>query len=85
MARYTRYVIKFVSDLRQVSGFVRFPPPIQLTATILLTCMLKVVENTITLNTRSYRRIMNIGNYDVVALCHSNLFYYMTIGHLDLL
>ena len=29
------YVIKFVSDLRQVSGFVhvlRFPPPIKLTA-----------------------------------------------------
>jgi hypothetical protein len=30
------YVIKFVSDLRQVSGFLRFPPPINLTATILL-------------------------------------------------
>jgi len=31
------YVIKFVSDLRQVGGFLRvlrFPPPIQLTATI---------------------------------------------------
>jgi hypothetical protein len=31
------YVIKFVSYLRQVSGFlrvVRFPPPIKLTATI---------------------------------------------------
>ena len=31
------YVIKFVSDLRQVAGFlpvVRFPPPIKLTATI---------------------------------------------------
>jgi hypothetical protein len=31
------YVIKFVSDLRQVDGFLRalwFPPPIQLTATI---------------------------------------------------
>jgi len=30
------YVIKFVSDLRQVSGFVhvlRFPPPIKRTAT----------------------------------------------------
>jgi hypothetical protein len=30
------YVIKFVSDLRQVSGFLqvlRFPPPIKLTAT----------------------------------------------------
>jgi len=31
------YVIKFVSDLRQVSGFLqvlRFPPPIKLTSTI---------------------------------------------------
>jgi len=28
------YVIKFVSDLRQVSGLLRFPPPIKLTATI---------------------------------------------------
>jgi hypothetical protein len=31
------YVIKFVSDLRQVSGFLRilrFPPPIKLTAMI---------------------------------------------------
>ena len=31
------YVIKFVSDLRQVSGFLRelrLPPPIKLTATI---------------------------------------------------
>ena len=34
-----RYVLKFVSDLRQVSGFLRllrFPPPIKLTATIYL-------------------------------------------------
>ena len=33
------YVIKFVSDLRQVGGFLRvlwFPPPINLTATIKL-------------------------------------------------
>ena len=33
----TIYVIKFVSDLRQVGGFLRvlwFPPPIKLTATI---------------------------------------------------
>ena len=31
------YLIKFVSDLRQVDGFLRtlrFPPPIKLTATI---------------------------------------------------
>ena len=33
------YVIKFVSDLKQVGGFLRvlcFPPPIKLTTTILL-------------------------------------------------
>ena len=39
MAWCTRYsyVIKFVSDLRQVGGFLRvlrFPPPIKLTTTI---------------------------------------------------
>jgi hypothetical protein len=28
------YVMKFVSDLWQVGGFLRFPPPIKLTATI---------------------------------------------------
>ena len=27
-------VIKFVSDLRQVGGFLQFPPPIKLIATI---------------------------------------------------
>ena len=39
------YVIKFVSDLRQVDGFLRvlqFPPPIKLVAMILL----KVALNT---------------------------------------
>jgi len=30
------YVITFVSDLRQVGGFLRFSPPIKLTATIYL-------------------------------------------------
>jgi hypothetical protein len=36
MAVCTRqhYVVKFVSDLRRVSGFLRFPPPTKLTATI---------------------------------------------------
>ena len=28
------YVIKFVSDFRRVGGFLRFAPPIELTATI---------------------------------------------------
>ena len=42
------YVIQFVSDLRQVGGFIRvlqFPPPIKLTATIYL--KYKVGLNTI--------------------------------------
>jgi hypothetical protein len=36
-AKLQHYVIKFVSDLRQVGGFLRvlrFPPPIKLTTTI---------------------------------------------------
>ena len=43
------YVIKFVSDLQQVSGFfreLRFPPPIKLTA-IITEILLKVALNTI--------------------------------------
>jgi hypothetical protein len=46
------YVIKLVSDLRQVGGFLRvlrFPPPIKLTATILLKYCWKWRLNTITL------------------------------------
>ena len=34
------YVIKFVSDLRQVDDFLRFPPPIKLTATLFLLLLL---------------------------------------------
>ena len=46
------YVIKFVSDLRQVSHFLWvlwFPPPIKLTANIYLKILLKVPLNIITL------------------------------------
>jgi hypothetical protein len=48
------YVIKFVSDLRQVGGFlkvVRFPSQIKLTATIIniTETLLKVALNTLTL------------------------------------
>ena len=46
------YVIKFVSELQQVSAFLRvfwFPPPIILTATI-YEIFLKVVLNSITPN-----------------------------------
>ena len=46
------YVIKFVSDLWQIGGFLRalwLPQPIKLTTTILTEILLKVVLNTITL------------------------------------
>jgi hypothetical protein len=46
------YMIKFVSDLRQVGGFIRvlrFPPPIKLIATDITEILLKVALNTITL------------------------------------
>jgi hypothetical protein len=42
------YVIKFVSDLRQIRDFLRvlqFPPPIKLTATIYLKYFESGVEN----------------------------------------
>ena len=45
------YVIKFVSDLRQVGGFLRvfrFPPPIKLTANGIAEILLKVTFNNIT-------------------------------------
>jgi hypothetical protein len=42
------YVIKFVSDLHQVSGFLRSPQPVKLTAKI-TEILLKVVLNTIIL------------------------------------
>ena len=46
------YVIKFVSDLRQVNGFLlvlRFPPPIKTDSHDIAEILLKVVLNTITL------------------------------------
>ena len=45
-------MIKFVSDIRQVGGFLRvlqFPPPIKLTVTIYTEILLKVALNTINL------------------------------------
>ena len=44
------YVIKFISDLWQVSGFLQvrwFPPPIKLTANDITVILLKVTLNTI--------------------------------------
>ena len=46
------YVIKFVSDLRQVGGFLRalwFPPPIQTDRIDIADILLKVALHTITL------------------------------------
>jgi hypothetical protein len=49
------YVIKFVSDLQQVGGFLwvlRFPPPIKLTATIIGTdCIVSCKSNYHTITT----------------------------------
>ena len=45
------YMIKFVSDLRQVGGFIRvlrFPPPIKLIATDITEILLKVALNPLT-------------------------------------
>ena len=47
------YVIKFVSDLRQVGGFLQvlwFPPSIKLTGYDITEILLKVALNTINLN-----------------------------------
>ena len=52
------YVTKFVSDLRQVYGFLqvlRFPPPIKLDITEIL---LKVVLNTIPLTLTPFKPII---------------------------
>ena len=43
-----QYVIQFVSDLQQVGGFLRFPPPIKLTQDI-TEILMKVALNTINL------------------------------------
>jgi hypothetical protein len=51
------YVIKFVSDLRQVDGFFRvfrFPPPIKTDCHDITKILLIVALNTITLTLNSY-------------------------------
>ena len=53
------FVIKFVSDLRQVVGslrVLRFPPPIKLTD--ITEILLKVVSNTINQSTKDYCRLL---------------------------
>jgi hypothetical protein len=63
------YVIKFVRDLWQVSGFLRvlwFPPPIKLTATI-TEILLKVALNTI----KQINKI--ISSYFISQSSHTNI------------
>jgi hypothetical protein len=48
------YVIKFVSDLRQVSGFLWVPPPIKTDHHDITEILLKVVLSTITLTLTIY-------------------------------
>jgi hypothetical protein len=53
MCSIQHYVIKFVSDLRQVGGFLRvyrFPPPIKFDRHYIAEILLKVVLNTISPN-----------------------------------
>jgi hypothetical protein len=50
ISRFTGYVIKFVSDFRQIGGFhqvLRYPPPIKLTdiTEILLKVALNIMHN----------------------------------------
>ena len=71
------YVIKFVSDLRQVGDFLRifrFPPPIKLTATIITEILLKVSLNTKTIfSTYIY---LPAAKADINAPKLNNLFLY---------
>jgi hypothetical protein len=69
------YVIKFVSDLHQVGGFLRvfqFPPPIYLTATIFITeILLKVALSIINLNPLTL--LMILVKMDINSLAISTL------------
>jgi hypothetical protein len=51
------YVIKFVSDLRQVGGFLRFPSPIKSDRHDITEILLKVALNTLTLTQFIYRYV----------------------------
>ena len=54
------YVIKFVSDLRQVGGSLRFPLSIKLTCFNISEILLKVMFNTISLASPKYGINLNI-------------------------
>ena len=76
------YVIKFVSDLRQVDGFLRvfrFPPPIKLT-TMITIILLKVALNTIAL-TPTHNHFFNSNKFCLKNLAekffnYSSVMYY---------
>ena len=61
-------VIKFVSDLRHVGGFLRFPPPIKLTTHDITEILLKVALYTITLKIEIISRMLSF--YYLVCLCN---------------
>ena len=48
------YVIKFVSDFRQISGFLPFPRPLQMTPHDITEILLKVALNTTILNLNKF-------------------------------
>ena len=56
------YVIKYVSDLRQVGGFLRFLPPIKLDRHDITEILLKMALNTITPYSSS-RNIWLLGTF----------------------
>jgi hypothetical protein len=73
VARYAiqHYLIKFVSDLRQVGVFLRvlrFPPSMQLAATIWLKYRLSQVTD----------KLYHILLYRVYLVCHKSLTYFIT-------
>ena len=60
----TTLILKFVSDLRLVCGFLRvlrFPPPIKLTATIKPEILLEVALSIINLNLNVHWKAMDLG------------------------
>jgi hypothetical protein len=68
------YVIKFVSDLQQVGGFLRvlrFPPPIKLTATIWLKYCWNATLNIIKQTNKHTRYSCDILDIPVIFLWHT--------------
>ena len=88
-----QYVIKFVSDLRQVCGFLwvlRFPPLIKLTATIYLKyCQTPLNKQTNKQNIViilhmcvTMRQTTLTHSYHLIHVCHNDTKYFDTSYHL---